>query len=431
MPIGRFMACLLLLPGLVVRMLWCSHKMKALRRIVVSRFEQQVLPPYLDWVRAKRGQDLGRMNTSELCVELHARIARVMTQFGGESLKPGFFGGLANASLTATLTQLMGQEAGTQLALTLTQGLEGDTTLGQAIALGEVARGKRSLSDFLDAYGHRTVDEMELATPRWREDPSYLKRILAQYQGASVRLPDEAHRRNAERRMAAERELQETLRHWGGSCLREDVLADLADAQRLLPYRESGKHYLMMGYETIRLVINELAARWNLDRDIYFLTRDEFATFEHRRSELTSVIASRILRWQSAKRLDLPGVVDSQHLEDFGLPRRHDPARELPGEPIATGVATGLSRIVVDPQQMDDPTADYVLVCPSIDPGWTALFVHARALIVERGGVLSHGAIVARDFGIPALVCPDATRRIPDRAAAKVCCRAGTGSSEV
>jgi pyruvate,water dikinase len=51
-------------------------------------------------------------------------------------------------------------------------------------------------------------------------------------------------------------------------------------------------------------------------------------------------------------------------------------------------------------------------VCPSTDPAWTPLFVHARGLVVERGGILSHGAIVARDFGIPAVVCADATQRI-------------------
>ena len=61
------------------------------------------------------------------------------------------------------------------------------------------------------------------------------------------------------------------------------------------------------------------------------------------------------------------------------------------------------------PARSADLGNDYVLVCPSTDPGWTPLFINARALIVERGGVLSHGAIVARDFGIPAVVCPHAT----------------------
>jgi len=414
---GKF---LLSLPRLVRRMLKCSRNMKAFRKVVVDRFQQEILPPYLEWVAAKRRQDLEKFSTAELLVELRARIDRALNEFGGESLKPGFFGGLADASLKDTLTQLMGREAGIQLALTLTQGLEGDTTIEQGIALSEVARGKRTLEDFVEAYGHRTVEEMELSKPRWRQDDSYLQQIMCMYANPSARLPDELHRRNVLRRVDEEKALRETLRHWGGASLYEDVMTDLTDAQRMLPYRESGKHYLMMGYETIRLAIVELADRWNLGRDIFFLTLDELAAYESRRAELTAVIASRKLRWQSAKRLEMPAVVDSQHLDDLGLPKRYDGAKELPGEPIAAGVATGLARIIFDPQNVGDLTTDYVLVCPSTDPGWTALFVHARGLIVERGGVLSHGAIVARDFGIPALVCPDATRRIPDRTMIRV-----------
>ena len=98
----------------------------------------------------------------------------------------------------------------------------------------------------------------------------------------------------------------------------------------------------------------------------------------------------------------------------------YESASELAGEPIAPGIATGTATIIFDPEQAAGACTDYILVCPSTDPGWTALFVHARGLVVEQGGVLSHGAIVARDFGIPAVVCPDATRRIPDGAAIRV-----------
>ena len=87
---------------------------------------------------------------------------------------------------------------------------------------------------------------------------------------------------------------------------------------------------------------------------------------------------------------------------------------------IASGVATGIARIVLDPREAGDLGSDYILVCPSTDPGWTPLFVHAKGLIVERGGVLSHGAIVARDFGLPAVVLEDAIRRIPDGARIEV-----------
>jgi phosphohistidine swiveling domain-containing protein len=414
---GRFLTSL---PGLIRQMIKCSRLMKAARRTAAERFERNILPPYLEWVATKSGQDLKALATSALLAELRARIGAVLDDFGGESLKPGFFGGIADAALRGMLVQLMGPEVGQQLALTLTQGLEGDTTIAQGIALSEVGRGQRSLESFLEHYGHRAVEEMELSKPRWREEASYVRQVAAMYANPGARLPGELHERNARRRDEAERTLRETLAHWGGSSLYEDIAADLHDAQRLLPYRESGKHYLMMGYETIRLVLVELAERWGLGRDLFFLRMEELPEFERRRTELLPAIAGRKLRWQSAKRLEMAAVVDSQHLEEMGLPKRYEGARELAGEPIAAGIASGMARIVYDPQKLDDLTADYVLVCPSTDPGWTALFVHARALIVERGGVLSHGAIVARDFGIPAVVCPDATRRVPDRTLVRV-----------
>ena len=414
---GRFLVSL---PRLVRRMLACSRNMKAIRRTVLERFEQEVKPPYLEWVREKRHQELSALSTRQLIDELHGRIERVLGGFGGESLKPGFFGGLAEAAMSETLRQIMGKEAGTELALTLTQGLEGDSTIEQGIAIHDVARGKRTLDEFIEEYGHRAVEEMELSRPRWREDPSYVKQILGVYQSPTATSPEELHKRNVERRQASERALPDALRRWGAGSLLEEITADLKDAQRLLPYRETGKHYLMMGYETLRQVIVALGARWDLGRDVFFLTMEDMESYESRRKELEGVIAERRIRWQSGKRLEMTDVVDSQNLENLGVPRQYEAATELSGEPIAAGVATGTARIVYDPQKAADLTTDYVLVCPSTDPGWTALFVHAKALIVERGGVLSHGAIVARDFGIPAVVCPDATRRVPDRTQVRV-----------
>jgi pyruvate,water dikinase len=176
----------------------------------------------------------------------------------------------------------------------------------------------------------------------------------------------------------------------------------------------------MMGYALIRAVLVELSHRWDLGRDIFFLTLDELPDFESERSPIVDRIAARRTRWQSSRRLEMGDVVDSQHLDQLGLPRMYAAADELAGTPIAAGIATGVARIVRDPAQAAGLTTDYVLVCPSTDPGWTALFVRAKGLVVEQGGVLSHGAIVARDFGIPAVVCPDATRRIPDQARVRI-----------
>ena len=82
--------------------------------------------------------------------------------------------------------------------------------------------------------------------------------------------------------------------------------------------------------------------------------------------------------------------------------------------------AKGKARIVRDPHQAQELGTEYILVCPSTDPGWTTLFLNAVGLVVERGGMLSHGAIVARDFGIPAVLCPGATKRLEDGAIIQV-----------
>jgi pyruvate,water dikinase len=407
---GKFF---LQLPGMLRTMFRASRSSKRLRGTVREQFEKGSLPPYLDYVRQKRGEDLRRLDTPQVCAELRARCARVLDEFGKESLKPGFFGALAFTDLRQLLVQLMGDAEGGALACTLTMGLEGDTTVAQNQLLYRVARGEATLAEFLDAYGHRAVGEMELAESRYREDPRQLDSTLEAMRRGN-RSPADIHREHAEQRAEVERQLPEVLARWGGSSFREQVETSLRQTQQLLAYRESGKHYLMMGYELIRLAVLELARRWHLGREVFFLRAEELDHFEARRDELLEAVAQRQVRWQSLQRLDMPEVIDSKELEQLGLPRKYASAAELKGDAVAAGVATGTARIVFDPREVRDLGSNYILVCPSTDPGWTSLFVNARGLVVEKGGVLSHGAIVARDFGIPAVVCPGATSRIKE-----------------
>ena len=413
-------AFFLRLPGLLGAMRRSSKLTKKARREAYSRFENDIFPAYKKWVATKRGQDLSGLGTDEVIRELHERIEKVLNEFGPESLLPGFFGGMAQAALEVTFINLMGTEKGMELVLTLTQGLEGDTTVEQSQYLWELAREKHKREEFLEVYGHRTVEEMELSRPRWREDDTYIIQVLGAFMANNVVEPNVMHRENAARRIAAEKALPATLAEWGGSSLLEEILVDLKDAQTLLPYRENGKHCLMMGYECIRLALVELGKRWGLGRDVFFLHLGELKDFESSREKFVECLEARKMRWQAAKSLDMAEVIDSNDLAGLGIPKKYEDTDELQGDAIAAGISTGVAQIVHDPMEATGLCTDYVLVCHSTDPAWTALFVHARALVVEQGGILSHGAIVARDFGIPAVVCHDAKRRIPHGASIRV-----------
>lgn len=402
------------LPGTVRAMLRGARLAKRLRPRSREIFEKEVLPPYLEYVGAKRRQDLTGLSTAGVLGELAGRRRRVLNDFAKESHKPSLFAGLALGQLEGLLIQLMGREEGTRYTSALTMALERDTTYEQNLMLSEVAAGRASINDFIERYGHRAANEMELSEPRWREDWSFVEGVAAQMRARGSSHMVEAHAGNVTRYEEARRELPARLAQWGGSALREEIEAALDEARSLLPYRETGKHYLMMGYELIRIAVVELGRRWGLGHDVFFLRLAELDQWESSQAELRVEIARRKVRWKSVQRMDLADVIDSAQLDRLGLTPESTNAGELTGDAVSSGVATGFARIVFNPREAGDLGKDYVLVCPSTDPGWTPLFVNARALVIERGGMLSHGAIVARDFGIPAVVCPRATSILKD-----------------
>lgn len=418
------------LPALLWNMLRGNRRMKAMSQAPGRRFQDRAVTGLNDFLAACSTKNLCDLSTSDLMAELYRRRDFVLGTFAGESLVPGFFGGIAHERLRQQLVQLFGPEEGETLASRLTTGLEGDVTVEQNCLMADVAAGRRDLSEFIATYGHRCVNEMELSQPRWCEDVTSVERMIERFRSAGTS-PRERHAEQIEARRRAEADLPHRLVRAGGSFMRESIEESMRQAQQLLPYRELGKYHLMRGYQTLRAVLLELGRHWNLGRDLFFLEFDEVPQFETDRDRLRSVIESRKTRWRSLQKLSMSDLIDSRQLDNFGHLNSTAVADQdrLPCRAIASGAARGTARIVFDPNTALDLGRDYILVCPSTDPGWTPLFVNARGLIVERGGVLSHGAIVARDFGIPAVVLEGATARIPDGALVEL--DANTGSIAV
>jgi pyruvate,water dikinase len=398
-------------PGLMRRIAHARKMVAGLRADYDAFFHDKVLPPYLDYVRTERARDLAALTDADLLPELEARTQRVMNGFAREAIKLSFFGDQACADLTAQLEKVFGPEEGPALAGALTAGLESNRT-GEANArLADVARGAVSRAHFLEEFGHRAAQEFELAVPRWREDVPTVDALIAGLRSQPAVDPHELHATQKRRREQLEESLPERLRSRGHGRQLAAVLATCTLVRRYTPHRENAKDYWLMGYELLRQVLVEIDRRRGLDGGVFFLHLHELPDLL-KGQDFRQVIAARRRRRRDELRLYLPDVIVTDDLETVGRPVEVDNGDRLTGTPVAAGTGTGPVVVVASPDEARGVLPGYVLVCPSTDPGWTPLFPHASALVLERGGVASHAAVVARDLGIPAVLLADATRRL-------------------
>ncbi len=275
----------------------------------------------------------------------------------------------------------------------LTMGVQADPDADLPSAIRDLGEGKIDHTAFLERFGHRGPQEMELAHPRWAEEPGSLPARSAS-KGLSKPVAHAPGSDGAWERIATEAKVSALQRR-----LIEPELKSLHD---YLALRETGKHHLMRGYALIRRVLVELDQRHHLDGGIFFLTPDELPRLA-KGEDLTAVIDERRRRRELVLSLEVPQVLFSDDLEAIGRPVAETGGDALQGVPLSAGVAEGLALVLEHPNGAAIPAEPYILVCPSTDPAWVPLFVHAKGLVMETGGVLSHGAIVAREFGLPAV----------------------------
>ena len=293
----------------------------------------------------------------------------------------------------------------------------------QAYAQGALpAAVQDGLERFLAAYGHRAVAEIDLGMPRWRDDPTHLLGVLGNY--LQLDDPDLAPERQfADGARVAEsaidRIVRATRRSGPAGPLRAAVVrVALNRARNLIGLRERPKSLWVYALAAARGELQRVgdaavAVGAIEDRDdVFFLdlpqVRRALAGVDHR----AEVRRNRESYAVELRRRHIPRVLLSDGTEPETLIRSDAPEGALVGSPASVGVVSGPARVILDPAGAHlDPGE--ILVAPSTDPGWTPLFLTAAGLVMEMGGSMSHGAVVAREYGLPAVVgVPDATTRI-------------------
>jgi len=361
--------------GYTARMLAAEKTLARAAGEVPDRLETQVLPGMARLAAEWRGRDLAALTEGDLAAEFERRREAVFDRFAPEGLKASVLAGFALGKLRAALGP------GDPPAEALLAGSAPAPEYDLPGALARLGRGEMSPAAFLVGFGHRGPGEMELARPRWRESGAPARPAVPA-SPAPVEPP------------AAVRAL----------CRR---------TRRLLGLREAAKHCLMLGYEGLRSVLLELDRRRELAGGVFYLEPGELPALAAG-EDLRPRIVARRRRRALALSLEAPRVLFSDDPEAIGRPLPPAAgAAELAGSGVSAGTAEGAALVLREPAAAPPEARDFILVCPSTDPGWVPLFLRARGVVLETGGVLSHGAIVARELGLPAVAnVPDACRRI-------------------
>ncbi|QDU90282.1 Phosphoenolpyruvate synthase [Pirellulimonas nuda] len=371
-------------------------------------FDEVFVPAVDAWLRQEAPRDLRGLDAEGLIALWEEREAKVMQEFGADAFLPSMIEALAVARLHGFIEDNFWDEDPDELVHTLSVSpLPDQTSLANA-ALRETALGTRPLEGWLAEHGHRAPGEFDLATPRWRERPGDVQRLAEQLRDS----PDPAAKHQA-RVAEAGAELARLKR-----LLKPDDAAQLEAHTRLLQryvrFREDGKYHLMRAFAVLRDTALECGRRLGIGDDVFYLSVAEIGDALRGGYLPQDRIAKRRAERQAAKRLYTPRVIERDDLARLGYRQVSPDTQQWPAHPVSCGSATGPVRVVLTPENAPDLGAGYILVCPSTDPSWTPLFANAAGLVLERGGALSHGAIVARELGLPAVVLDSATELLAD-----------------
>ncbi|MFF1514313.1 rifamycin-inactivating phosphotransferase [Streptomyces sp. NPDC058305] len=303
------------------------------------------------------------------------------------------------------------------------EGVQDEGFLDELAKLTGGAEARDAIEAYLDRYGMRCVGEIDITRPRWRERPSTLVPVILD----NVRLfePGAAERRFEQGRRKAREKEQDVLarlRALPDGDRKADETKRMIDRVRtFIGFREYPKYGIIARYFVYKTALMEEAHRLVQagvlpePEDSFYLTFQEFHDAARSQQVDHRLVERRKDAFRSYERLTPPRVLTSDGEAVTGAYRRDDvPPGALTGLPVSAGTVEGRARVILDMAEADLEAGD-ILVTTFTDPSWSPLFVGIAGLVTEVGGQMTHGAVIAREYGLPAVVGVDrATRLIED-----------------
>lgn len=271
----------------------------------------------------------------------------------------------------------------------------------------------KAIDDYLEKYGMRCVGEIDITRTRWRENPSLLyPAILSNIRNFA---PGERVRKFQKGLQEAENKEREIL-----ALLNDEQRAETKEKisliRNFIGFREYPKYGKICRYYIYKqAILKETAKLFREKEDIFYLTFDELREAVRAQQVDEQLIHTRKQEFKSFEKLTPPRVITSDGEVITGSYKRENiPANAIIGLPVSAGIIEGRARVILNMEEANLEEGD-ILVTTFTDPSWTPLFVSIKGLVTEVGGLMTHGAVIAREYGLPAVVgVAGATKLIKD-----------------
>jgi rifampicin phosphotransferase len=303
------------------------------------------------------------------------------------------------------------------------QHVKDDSFLDELVQFDGGQESRDALSAYLNKYGMRCAGEIDITRPRWSEKPTTLvPLILSNIKNFE---PGESKRRFEQGRQEAlkkEQELLDRLKQLpDGEQKAKETKRMISLIRNFIGYREYPKYGMVHRYFVYKQALlkeAEQLVQANViyeKEDIYHLTFEELREVVRTKKLDDQIISQRKDEYTFYEKLTPPRVITSDGEIIAGEYKRENlPAQALVGLPVSSGVIEGRACVILNMEDADLEEGD-ILVTSFTDPSWTPLFVSIKGLVTEVGGLMTHGAVIAREYGLPAVVnVENATKLIND-----------------